>query len=139
RRIRRQAHSALRRTMTSERRMSMNRDIDVVVIGEALIELSSTSDLVAADDVQLGVSGDAFNAAVACAATGAHTALVTRVGSGVLGQRILGALESHGVITDFARTTDLNDGLYLQSVDVGGDRHYVYYRKHSAGSTLSPS
>jgi 2-dehydro-3-deoxygluconokinase len=117
----------------------MNRDIDVVVIGEALIELSSTSDLVASDELQLGVSGDAFNAAVASAATGAHTALVTRVGCGVLGQRILSALKSHGVITDFVRTTDLNDGLYLQSIDAGGDRNYVYYRKHSAGSTLSPS
>ncbi|MGH3321841.1 MAG: PfkB family carbohydrate kinase [Streptosporangiaceae bacterium] len=113
--------------------------IDVVVIGEVLVELSSEGVFRCGGDLRLGVSGDALNAAAAAAAAGARTALLTRVADDELGEVIAARVAELGVSTALVRRVPGQQGVYFLSVDPGGEREFVYVRRGSAGSTLEPS
>src|SRR5690606_36488813 len=62
------------------RYMKQGAVVDVVVLGEPLVEFSADRPLTEAEDFRLSFSGDALNVSVAAAASGAAVALVTRVG-----------------------------------------------------------
>jgi 2-dehydro-3-deoxygluconokinase len=111
---------------------------DVIVIGEILVELSSTEPLGSGSALRLGFSGDALNSAAASAAAGAHTALLTRVADDELGQRILGRLGDLGIDTSLVKLVPGQQAVYFVHADPLGDRDFVYSRRGSAGSTLEP-
>jgi 2-dehydro-3-deoxygluconokinase len=111
---------------------------DVVVVGEVLVELSSTAPLRSGTALTLGFSGDALNAAAAAAAAGAHTALVARVPADELGDELVARVAALGVDTGCLRRVAGQHGLYFQHADPTGARGYVYVRRGSAGSTLAP-
>ncbi|HEY9524232.1 MAG TPA: PfkB family carbohydrate kinase, partial [Thermopolyspora sp.] len=73
--------------------------MDVIVIGEPLVEFSASRPLTEASDFRLSFSGDALNAAIAAAAAGATVALVTRVGADEFGARLIRFAAAHGVDT----------------------------------------
>jgi 2-dehydro-3-deoxygluconokinase len=111
---------------------------DVVVIGEALVELSSTSPFASGSSLRLGFSGDALNVAAAAAAAGAHTALLTRVADDELGQALLARVAELGVSTDLARLVPGQHGAYFVHADPKGERQFAYARGASAASALGP-
>jgi len=113
-------------------------NIDVVVVGEILIELSSTEPFTGGSSVTLGFSGDAMNAAAAAAAAGARTAVLTRIADDALGQAILGRLTELGVDTSLVRLVPGQHGTYFVHSDPAGDREFVYARRGSAASQLAP-
>jgi 2-dehydro-3-deoxygluconokinase len=112
---------------------------DVVVVGEVLVELSSTAPLRDGVPLALGFSGDALNAAAAAAAAGAHTALVARVATDELGDALVARVSSLGIDTTYLKRVDGQHGIYFQHADPDGARAYVYVRRGSAGSTLEPA
>lgn len=112
---------------------------DVVVIGEALVELSSDVPLEAADLFRRSFSGDALNAAAAAAAAGSRVALLTRVGDDEFGDALCGYAAGLGIdVSHVVRTPEPN-GMYFTALDPHGDRHFVYLRQGSAASTMQPS
>jgi 2-dehydro-3-deoxygluconokinase len=111
---------------------------DVLVLGEILVELTSTEPLDAGTPLTLDFSGDALNAAAAAAAAGAHTALLARVPDDELGDRLLERVAGLGVDTSQVIRVDGQHGLYLQHADPSGVREFVYVRRGSAGSGLRP-
>jgi 2-dehydro-3-deoxygluconokinase len=112
---------------------------DVLVVGEVLVELSSTEPLRTGTALTLGFSGDALNAAAAAAAAGAHTALVARVPTDELGDELVARIAALGVDTGYLRRVPGQHGMYLQHADPTGARGYIYVRRGSAGSTLAPA
>lgn len=110
---------------------------DVLVIGEPLVELTSTEPLDRATAFTLSFSGDALNAAAAAAAAGARTALLTRVGADPLGDRLLARVAELGV-EPLVRRSDAPTGAYLAGTDPHGLAGFVYLRRGSAASELSP-
>jgi 2-dehydro-3-deoxygluconokinase len=114
-------------------------ELDVLVIGEILIELTSPEPFAVGQSVRLGVSGDALNAATAAAAAGASVALLTRVGDDELGELILREVSAAGVETGLIRMVDAPQGVYFAVHDPSGARQFVYARRGSAASTLHPS
>ncbi|MEN3361091.1 MAG: 2-dehydro-3-deoxygluconokinase [Mycobacteriales bacterium] len=112
---------------------------DVLVIGEVLVELSSTDPLRDGIPLTLGFSGDALNSAAAAAAAGAHTALVARVPTDELGDELVARVAALGVDTGYLRRVAGQHGLYFQHADPDGARGYVYVRRGSAGSGLTPA
>lgn len=111
---------------------------DVVVIGEALVELSSERPFADAPPLAMSFSGDALNAAAAAAATGARTALVTRVGDDELGDALCAHAAGLGVdVSQVVRASDPN-GMYFMVVDPDGTRDFSYHRSGSAASGLTP-
>ncbi|MEV8372397.1 sugar kinase [Kribbella sp. NPDC056861] len=111
---------------------------DVLVIGEILVELSSTEPLDAGAALTLNFSGDALNSAAAAAAAGAHTALLARVPDDELGDRLLDRVVALGIDTSQVLRVPGQHGLYLQHADPSGAREFTYVRRGSAGSGLGP-
>ncbi|MET8155172.1 sugar kinase [Sphaerisporangium sp. NPDC005289] len=113
--------------------------MDVIVIGEPLVEFSASAPLTEADTFRLSFSGDALNAAVAAAAAGAHVALVTRVGQDEFGERLIRFAAAHGVDTRWMLPGAGSTGAYAVGADPGGERAFAYMRACSAASRLGPS
>jgi len=111
---------------------------DVLVLGEILVELSSTEPLDAGTNLTLNFSGDALNAAAASAAAGARTALLARVPDDELGDRLLDRVVALGIDTSLVIRVQGQHGLYLQHADPSGAREFTYVRRGSAGSGLGP-
>jgi 2-dehydro-3-deoxygluconokinase len=111
---------------------------DVLVLGEILVELSSTEPLDAGTSLTLNFSGDALNAAAASAAAGARTALLARVPDDELGDRLLERVVALGIDTSQVIRVQGQHGLYLQHADPSGAREFTYVRRGSAGSGLGP-
>lgn len=115
---------------------------DVLVLGEVLVEVHADTTLRAAADgtgARLSYSGDALNAAAAAAAAGARTALLAVVGEDELSVPLLRRAAELGVDVTHVRRSPRPNGAYLLGSDTEGDREFVYWRTHSAGSTLSPA
>ncbi|GII89866.1 sugar kinase [Sinosporangium siamense] len=112
--------------------------MDVVVIGEPLVEFSSRRSLSEADTFTLSFSGDALNAAVAAAALGVQVALVTRVGADEFGERLVAFAAAKGVDTRWISRGPGPTGAYAVGADPVGARAFAYMRTGSAASHLSP-
>jgi 2-dehydro-3-deoxygluconokinase len=113
---------------------------EVVVIGEVLVELSTDEPLHAARTMSLGFSGDSLNAAAAAAAAGAHVALLTRVADDELGEALIRRVAELGVDTSLIRrVTGQQQGIYFLAADPSGEREFIYVRRGSAASQLSPA
>lgn len=111
---------------------------DVFVLGEVLVELTATEPLDTGTSMRLAFSGDALNAAAASAAAGAHTALLARVPDDDLGDRLIARVNDLGIDSSRVVRVPGQHGLYLQQADPTGGREFLYVRKASAGSGLSP-
>jgi 2-dehydro-3-deoxygluconokinase len=125
--------------------------MSVVCVGEALIVLvqGEPGPLEDAVTFRRSIGGAEINTAVALAAAGVETAVVTRVGDDGFGRYVSGTLENlgvrtHAIIIDTERRT----GLYIKEVggstsqptDLGERASRMhYYREGSAGSALSPA
>jgi 2-dehydro-3-deoxygluconokinase len=107
---------------------------DVLVLGEALVELASPQPLRDADVMRVSCSGDAMNAAAAAAAAGASVGLVTAVGDDELGERILRFAADRGIDTAWVRRRPEPNGIYFAS----GEAEFVYVRRGSAASKMGP-
>jgi 2-dehydro-3-deoxygluconokinase len=112
-------------------------DIDIVAIGEPLIEFNQTG----AGDGRLylqGFGGDTSNAMIAASRQGARTAYFTRVGSDPFGQILLDLWRAEGVDADSVLVdAEAPTGLYF--VTHGADGHeFAYRRSGSAASRMTP-
>ncbi|MBA2342301.1 MAG: sugar kinase [Thermoleophilaceae bacterium] len=111
----------------------------MLVLGEVLVELSSPEPLRSARSFELSFSGDALNAAAASAAAGASVGLLACVGDDDLGDALIDRVRELGIEISLLRRVLAQNGIYFVSLDVHGDRQFVYARRGSAGSTLAPA
>ncbi len=111
---------------------------DVLVVGEVLVELSADGPLRGSDRLTLSFSGDALNAAAAAAAAGASVGLLARIGDDELGDALTAHVERCGVSTALLRRVREPNGMYIVIPDPDSVGGFVYMRRGSAGSTLSP-
>jgi 2-dehydro-3-deoxygluconokinase len=112
---------------------------EVVIVGEPRVEFSAAEPLTSAGTFRLSFSGDALNAAVAAAATGAHVALVTRTGEDEFGERLIAFAAAHGIDTRWMWRGPGHSGAYAVGADPTGERAFAYMRFGSAASRLSPA
>ena len=112
---------------------------DVLVVGEVLVELSADGPLRDSERLTLSFSGDALNAAAAAAAAGASVGLLARVGDDDLGDALVAHVERCGVDTALLRRVAAPNGMYIVVPDPDSSGGFVYMRRGSAGSTLTPA
>ena len=112
--------------------------IDVVLLGEPLIEISTREPIAHGVDCVFAVSGDVVNTATAAVAAGARVAVIARVSDDELGTAVCARLNEIGVDTSFIRRDDSFQGIYVQHADPLDDRQFCYARTGSAGSRLAP-
>ena len=108
--------------------------VDILTLGEPLMELAETGD----GRYAPGFGGDVSNMAVAAARQGAVPAIVTRLGRDAFGDRFVALWEAEGVDTRWVIRNELEPtGTYLISYGPEGHRFH-YYRQGSAASTMAP-
>ncbi|MDX2085382.1 MAG: PfkB family carbohydrate kinase [Candidatus Melainabacteria bacterium] len=113
--------------------------VDILVIGEPLVELSSQSDVQKSGTYIKGFGGDTLNTAVAAARLGSSVAYITRLGNDPFAQELRDLIRAEGIQTqNFTKNVSGTTGLYLVNVKANGERSFLYYRQGSAASTLHP-
>ncbi|WP_150253087.1 PfkB family carbohydrate kinase [Nocardiopsis deserti] len=112
--------------------------LDVVVLGEVLLEVATDAPVAHGVPARLGVSGDALNVAAAASRAGARVGLAAVLTDDELGRAVADRVAELGVSTDMLRFRPGQQGVYLVHSDPEGERAFSYARTGSVGSTLSP-
>jgi len=113
--------------------------LDIVSLGECMVELFSEEPIARAGSFHKAYGGDTLNTLVAAARLGASTGYITRVGDDPFAPFLLESWRAEGVDVSHARTVEGFNGLYLISLLSGGEREFTYYRSGSAASTMTPA
>jgi len=115
----------------------MDEKLDIITLGEGLIELSSNVSLSTAESLDKYYGGDTLAAAVAARRLGSKVGYITRVGCDYFKDFLMDSWQAEGLdISQVKLTSDFN-GLYLLARPTKGEKEFSYYRKKTAASKLS--
>ena len=114
-------------------------ELDIISIGECMIEMFCEGPLATTDTYTRTFAGDTMNMLVAASRLGAKTGYVTHVGNDPFQDFLTEAWRSEGVDLRCATPLDRPNGLYFISILPGGEREFTYYRAGSAASFLEPA
>ncbi len=114
----------------------MSAELDLVAIGEPLVEFNQTRPGEPA--YRMGFGGDSSNCAIAAARQGARVGYWTALGADRFGDAFLRLWKSEGIdASRVLRRPDAPTGIYFVTHDAEG-HHFSYYREGSAASRMRP-
>lgn len=120
--------------------VAMSEQIDVVCLGEALIDCFAEGDgavsIVGARAFLPMLGGAPLNVAVGLARQGIRAALLAIVGRDGFGDRLRLGLQQEGVETRWLGLTDARTGLAFVARDAEGERSFLFYRERTADQQL---
>ena len=111
---------------------------EIVAIGECMIELFSDEPMGSADTFQRAYAGDTNNVLHMASRLGTSCGYVTRAADDAFGDFLLNAWRDNGIDTSAVRRVPGFTAVHFISLLPGGDREFIYYRKGSAASTMTP-
>ena len=111
---------------------------EIVAIGECMIELFSDEPMGSADTFQRAYAGDTNNVLHMASRLGTSCGYVTRAAADAFGDFLLNAWRDNGIDTSAVRRVPGFTAVHFISLLPGGDREFIYYRKGSAASTMTP-
>ena len=115
----------------------MDEKLDIITIGESLIELSSDTSLSSAECLHKYYGGDALATAIAALREGSRVGFITRVGNDVFKDFLLDSWQAEGLdISQVKIATDPN-GIYFIASPEPCQKEVSYYRKKIASAKLS--
>src|SRR5574344_1676722 len=115
----------------------MDEKLDIITIGEGLIELSSNVSLSMAESLDKYYGGDTLAAAVAARRMGSKVGYITRVGCDYFKEFLMDSWQAEGLDISQVKLTSDTNGLYLLARPAGEPKEFSYYRKKPAGAKLS--
>src|SRR5574344_741003 len=115
----------------------MNESLDIVTIGESLIELSSNVSLKQAEHLDKFYGGDTLTTAVTASRLGSKVGYITRVGCDNFKEFLLDNWQAEGLDISQVKLTGDTNGLYLLARPEGEPKEFSYYRKKTAATKLS--
>ena len=115
----------------------MADSIDIISIGESLIELSTDESLTYAETLNKYYGGDSISTAVAAARLGSKVGYITRLGNDFFKDFLIDSWQAENIDINYVRLVDGYNGLYILSRQSSGEKQFAYYRRKSAGSTIS--
>ena len=118
--------------------MNPVKALDIVALGEAMVEFNQTSNQSADEPPSYlqGFGGDTSNAAIAAARAGARVAYLSRLGTDRWGDRLMALWQRENVdTTSVLRDAQAPTGMYFVSHDAQG-HHFSYARAGSAASRM---
>lgn len=113
----------------------MEEKLDVVAIGESLVELSTDEKLKDAECLHKYFGGDALAVAVAAVRLGSKVGFVTKLGNDAFKDFLLEGWKNEGLDISQVTLADERNGLYL--IARHKDKEFAYYRKKIAPAKLS--
>lgn len=115
----------------------MDEKLDIITLGEGLIELTSDISLSATNTFDKYYGGDTLATAVAARRLGSKVGYISRVGCDYFKEFLMDSWQAEGLdISQVKLTGDFN-GLYLLARPKNGPKEFSYYRKRTAASKLS--
>jgi 2-dehydro-3-deoxygluconokinase len=115
----------------------MDDKLDIIALGEGLIELSSEVSLSLAKCLDKYYGGDTLAAAVAAGRLGSKVGYITKVGCDYFKEYLLDSWQAEGLDISQVKLSDDFNGLYLLARPQGGEKEFSYYRKKTAASKIS--
>lgn len=111
------------------------KPIDIITIGEGLIELSTNASLMASETFSKYYGGDTLCSAVTALRMGSSVSYITKVGNDCFGEYLLDAWQLEGLDTSQIKLANGQNGVYFISAK---DKDRIqYYRKKTAATQLS--
>lgn len=115
----------------------MSEKLDIISIGESLIELSSDKSLTYAQCLTKYYGGDTLCAAVTAARLGSYVGYISRVGNDFFKDFLLESWQLEGLDTSQVKLVEGFNGLYFIAREYDGEKEFSYYRKKTAATKLS--
>lgn len=115
----------------------MEDSLDIITIGESLIELSGEGRLTDTECFHRYYGGDTLVAAVAASRLGAKVGFITRVGNDAFKDYLMDSWVSEGLDISQVKISNEPNGFYFVSGPNVEDKEFLYYRKKIAQSKLS--
>jgi len=114
----------------------MAESIDIISIGECMIELSTNESLTYTKTFNKYYGGDTITTAVAAARLGAKVGYITKVGNDSFKDFLLDSWQAENIDISYVKLVDGYNGLYFLSKQEDQKKEFAYYRKKSAATTL---
>lgn len=115
----------------------MTEKLDVISIGESLIELSSNQNLSSTDSFKKYYGGDTLVTAVAASRLGAKVGFITRVGNDAFKDYLMDSWQSEGLDISCVKISNEQNGVYFVAIPSIDEKELIYYRRKIAQSKLS--
>lgn len=115
----------------------MGEKLDIITIGESLIELSSDQSLAYAQTLDKYYGGDTLCTAIAAQRLGSKAGYITRVGNDPFREYLMDSWQSEGLDISQVKLIDGFNGVYFIGHPEFEDKEFVYYRKKTAATKLS--
>ncbi len=115
----------------------MSDKLDIVTIGESLIELSSDKSLEYAETLNKYYGGDTLCSAIAALRLGSKVGYITRVGNDHFKEYLLESWQVEGLDISQVKLVDGSNGIYFIATPQDSPKEYAFYRKKSAAQRLS--
>ena len=111
--------------------------LDIVTVGECLIELSANAKMVDAGCLYKYYGGDALATGIAALRMGSKVGFITKVGNDPFKDYLLDSWQNEGLDISQVKLTDEQNGMYIIARPSVQEKEIVYYRKKIAPSKLS--
>lgn len=115
----------------------MDIKLDIISIGEALIELSTNMKFSCADHLHKYYGGDCLATAISALRLGSKVGFITKVGNDPFKEYLLDCWQSEGLDISQVKLADEPNGLYMIARPSADEKEIIYYRKKIASSKLS--
>lgn len=115
----------------------MGDKLDIITIGESLIELSSNQSLAYAESLDKYYGGDTLCTAVAASRLGSKAGYITRVGNDAFREFLMDSWQVEGLDISQVKLIDGFNGVYFIGHPEFADKEFSYYRKKTAATKLS--
>ena len=111
--------------------------LDILALGEGLIELSCESSLACSDKYFKYYGGDSLATSIAAKRLGSKVGYITKVGKDYFKDYLIKTWENEGLNIDNVSFSDDYNGLYLLGMSGDFGKEFSYYRKKTAATKLN--
>lgn len=115
----------------------MSDNLDIVTIGESLIELSSDVSFTYADTLKKYYGGDTLTAAIAALRLGSKTGYISKVGNDAFKDYLLESWQQEGLDISQVKIIDGINGVYFISIPSNSQKEFSQYRKKTAATYIT--
>ena len=116
----------------------MSEKLDIITIGESLIELSTDKNIVQAESLDKYYGGDTLASAIAALRLGSKAGFISRIGMDCFKDYLLESWQDEGLDISQVKPVQGINGIYIISQAINSDgKEFSFYRKKTAATNLS--
>lgn len=114
----------------------MKEKLDLITMGESLIELSSDESLTFAETLQKYYGGDCLCTAISALRLGAKVGYITKVGLDPFKDYLLDSWQNEGLDISQVKLVKGYNGIYFIARPVDSEKEFTHYRRKTAATYL---